>query len=256
MKKILTVVLVCCLGFMLFGCTTTETGSLSFYVNGEDFVRNGFTSKDGYNLTFDSIEINLDNITAYQVESEEDITADGVVDPVEEVALGETVSVDLKEGDEPILVGTVDDVPVGQYNSISWDMINNSDGYTIVIKGEAEKDGTITPFEISLSDEIAFYAGEYVGDERKGFVETDSEGDLEMTFHFDHLFGDGTIDAEDTLNTDAIGFEPFMAYEDGGEIVVTTEDLSAEDSEQVSEILLTLGHVGEGHAYSTEIGQE
>jgi len=57
------------LAITLSGCAGSgATGNLKFYANGEDFVRQGFVSKDGWAITFDHVYINLSDIAAYQTE--------------------------------------------------------------------------------------------------------------------------------------------------------------------------------------------
>ena len=75
--------------------------------------------------------------------------------------------------------------------------------------------------------------------------------DLEMTFHFDHIFGDADTPADDELNVGAPGFEPFAELAEGGKLDVDMaalkEKISAEDFGKLEAMLPTLGHVGEGH---------
>jgi hypothetical protein len=54
-----------------------------------------------------------------------------------------------------------------------------------------------------------------------------------MTFHFDHIFGDAELSANDELNMAAIGFEPFA----NGLQIAGVINMSE----------MHLGHVGEGH---------
>jgi hypothetical protein len=53
---------------VLAGCPGKATGTLEFYANGEDFVRQGFVSKDGWSIQFDHVYITLDGIAAYQTD--------------------------------------------------------------------------------------------------------------------------------------------------------------------------------------------
>ena len=41
-------------------------GKLILHANGEDFVREGFTSKDGWQISFEHVYVNLADVTAYQ----------------------------------------------------------------------------------------------------------------------------------------------------------------------------------------------
>ena len=63
------------------------TGTLQFYANGEDFVRQGFVSKDGWAITFDHVYITLADITAYQSDPPYDPHAGSDVQSKVEVSL-------------------------------------------------------------------------------------------------------------------------------------------------------------------------
>jgi len=159
------------------------------------------------------------------------------------VSLDNVYTVDLAEGDEnapPILVGEVSDAPVGHFNAISWKMVKASSGpaagCSLVMIGAAEKDGHIVDFTISVEDGCVYSCGEYVGDERKGIVVDGGTADLEMTFHFDHIFGDADRPLDDELNLSAVGFEPLANTAEGGKADLDMTELH-------------LGHVGEGHCY-------
>ncbi|MDY6796645.1 MAG: DUF4382 domain-containing protein [Actinomycetota bacterium] len=238
------------------GETTSDTGTLEFTANGEDFAREGFTSKDGWDLSFDHFYITLDDIAAYQTEPPYDTEEGWEIESVEEVGLAGAYTPDLTDPQaDPEIVGEVDGAPAGEYNSISWNVVEaesgEAEGYSIYLAGTAEKDGQTIDFTIKLTNELAYLGGEYVGDERKGILEAGDTAEVEMTFHLDHLFGDAETEADDALNVDALGFDPFVALATDGVVDVDTETLegawSAEDVEKLDEILLGLGHVGEGH---------
>ncbi|GAG13434.1 unnamed protein product [marine sediment metagenome] len=126
-------------------------------------------------------------------------------------------------------------------------------GYSLVIIGTAEKDGRVMDFTINIDEECGYSCGEYVGDERKGIVADGGTADVEMTFHFDHIFGDVEAPMDDHLNVGAIGFDPFADIAEDGELDVDMaglqDKLSAEDYQILVDTLPTLGHVGEGHCY-------
>lgn len=239
-----------------------ETGDLSFTANGEDFVRSGFVSVDGWHITFNHVYVTLSNITAYQTNppydphSEEAITSDVIAD------MFGTYTIDLAEGDEnaePITVGTLSGVSAGHYNALSWNMVpateGPSAGYSIYIDARASKDDTSYDVFLGFEERYTYSAGEYVGECRKGFVTADEPGDLEMTFHFDHIFGDFDKPADSDLNMMAIGFEPFAELMEEGTVNenLTTlfESFSEETSNKLLDVLLTLGHTGEGHCHCT-----
>jgi hypothetical protein len=237
-----------------------ETGTLEIRANGEDFVRQGFTSKDGWQVDFEHLYINFADVTAYQTDPPYDPQAGETFKPIAEVSLDGVKTIDLAEGDEnadPLLVGKVE-APAGRYNALSWQMVAAEDGaaagYPMVMQGTATKGGETVNFAISVNEPLGFSCGDFVGDERKGIVGGDA-GDLEATFHFDHLFGDGDAAPEEEINTGALGFDPLAAIAQNGELTADLEDLEAqlspEDYTKLLEILPSLGHVGEGHCAET-----
>ncbi len=236
----------------------TGTGTLQFRANGEDFVRQGFTAKDGWQITFDHVYVTLNNITAHQAEPPYDALAAGELQAVASVALPGTHTVDLAAGDEaaePIVIGEVS-APAGRYNALSWDMVRASagpaSGAVVLLVGTASKDGTSLPFTIQLDRESSQTCGDFVGDERKGILTANGTADLEATFHFDHLFGDGDAAPDDEINTGALGFEPFARLAQGGS--VTADAAAMQTGFTPDELALLeaihLPHVGEGHCKS------
>jgi hypothetical protein len=241
---------------LLVSCAVQETGSLGFYANGEDFVRQGFVSKDGWSINFDHVFVTLEEISAYQTDPPYDPHDNEAIDAKNTVALDGTYPVDLAEGGmdaDPILVGEVTDAPTGQYNAISWEMVGGDSGYPLVIVGSAEKSGEVIDFVIQVETEYSYTCGEYVGDERKGILQKDGIADLEMTFHFDHIFGDAETPMDDALNLGAPGFDPFAGVAESGKLEIDLaglqNKLSSEDYQMLVDILPTLGHVGEGHCH-------
>ena len=239
--------------------TEKQSGTLQFSANGEDFVRQGFVSKDGWNITFDHVYVTLADVTAYQSDPPYDAEEGGEIQAKTDVSLSETYTVDLAEGGEdvsPILVDKID-APVGQYNAISWNMVKAPEGpakgYSLVIVGKAVKEGRTVNFTIKDEEGYEYAGGEYVGDERKGIVKEDGTADLEMTFHFDHIFGDAETDADDELNVGAPGFDPFAALAEDGtldvDLAALKTKLSPADYQKLEDMIVTLGHVGEGHCH-------
>lgn len=245
--------------------TSGETGTLAIRANGEDFVRQGFTSKDGWQINFDHVYINLDQVTAYQTDPPFDPEADQPIQPnvKTEASLDGVKTIDLAKGDEdaePIVIGEVQ-TPVGRYNALSWQMVKAPDGpaagYPLWIQGTAAKDGQTVNFTLKVDEELGFTCGDFVGDERKGIVQAGQTADLEATFHFDHLFGDADTAADDALNTGALGFEPLAAIAQNGQLdadlATLKAQLSQEDYSKLVEVLPSLGHVGEGHCKETTL---
>ncbi|NOQ22769.1 MAG: DUF4382 domain-containing protein [Candidatus Aegiribacteria sp.] len=236
------------------------TGELGFTANGEDFVRSGFISSDGWHITFRHLYVTITGVTAYQTDppydphSGEEIIGDVLVE------LNGVFTIDLAEGDEnaePILIGILDDVPAGHYNAISWSMIPSTEGpskgYSVYIDAQAEKGNQSYNVRLGVETGYRYSAGEFVGDVRKGFVIPGESGELEMTFHFDHIFGDIEEPAECDLNMMALGFDPFAELMQEGTVeedLTTLEGkISAETYAKLVEVLCTLGHTGEGHCH-------
>jgi len=247
MKKrilVLTITALFITGIMLSGCAGGgEKGTLQLYANGEDFVRQGFVSKDGWSISFDHVYITLADITAYQTDPPYDPHDGGDISGDVTLNIVGAYTIDLAEGGEdapPILVGEVQNASTGQYNAISWDMVKaesgSAAGYSLDMIGTAGKDGQVVDFTINIDAECGYDCGEYVGDARKGMLSDGGTADLEMTFHFDHIFGDAETPLDDELNQGALGFEYFIDYADG-----TTAEIDMGE--------MHLGHVGEGHCH-------
>lgn len=243
--------------------TADEPGELEIQANGEDFVRQGFVSKDGWQIEFDHVYVTLAEVTAYQSDPPFDAEAGGKPDAETTVSIDEPVTVDLAAGGDtadPITVETVE-APAGRYNALSWKMVPASTGpaadQTLWLEGSATKAEETIDFIVKLDPTLQFVCGDFVGDERKGIVDASGEADLEATFHFDHLFGDGEAAADDEINTGALGFDPLAAIAEGNTLEVDQDALQAqlapEDYDTLISILPSLGHVGEGHCDETEL---
>ena len=242
---------------------TDDSGELEIRANGEDFVRQGFVTKDGWQIDFDHVYVTLADVTAYQSEPPFDPEAADQPEATTTVSTDEPITVDLAAGDEaaePILVQTLA-APAGRYNALSWKMTpattGPSEGYPLLIQGQAVKDANTVNFTLKLEPTLGFVCGDFVGDDRKGILTANDTADLEATFHFDHLFGDGEAPADDAINTEALGFDPLAAIAEGDTLNVDSSDLqsqlSSEDYTSLMGILPSLGHVGEGHCQETEL---
>lgn len=256
------------LAAVLIGCSPTASpqrntsdamGTLEIRGNGEDFVRKGFVSKDGWQIAFDHVWVNLADVTAYQSEPAYHPQTNPSLNSKIQVSLAETTTIDLakKDTSETILIGDVSAQP-GHYNALSWRMTQASKGeakgYSILMQGTATKAGKTLPFSIGIDQDLGFICGDFVGDERKGFLAAGAQADLEATFHFDHLFGDGTLTPGDELNRDALGFDPLakLAQQERIEVSLSTlkNQLPPVDYQRLLAILPSLGHVGEGHCHA------
>ncbi len=236
--------------------------TLNLVANGEDFVRQGFVTKDGWTMNFARLDVNLSDVTAYQIEGAFEPTEGDKLDTLEyseKVSLLDTPKVvDLAEGEadaEPVMVTNAEVTP-GFYNAVAWKIDTaGADsplaGKTMVLQGTASKDEQVINFDISLNRPIQYLCGEYVGDERKGIIQAGETGELETTFHFDHIFGDSETSPDDALNVDALGFEPLAKLASGDSLTIDDatldQQLSPEDQEKLTKAVIGLGHVGEGH---------
>ncbi len=236
-----------------------DTGTLVFTANGEDFIREGFVCKDGWELSFDHAYVTLVSISAFQTDPPFDTEVGWEFEALvrARIDLAGIHTVDLAGPDaDPALVGEAASVPAGRYNALYWEMVRApsgpAEGFVLLLIGTAEKDGETISFSLGLDREVAILGGDYVGDERKGILQAGGSADVEMTFHFDHLFGDYGEDPDDDLNLEALGFGPLAVLAVDGELEVSLSDLemmlAADDFELLLAVMTHLAHVGEGHA--------
>ena len=238
-------------------------GTLEIRANGEDFIRQGFLSRDGWKVTFDHAYVTVAAIKAYQTDPPYDATSEKPLTATPQVTLDPPQTVDLAAGDataDPVLVAAVQ-APSGRYNALSWQMPPATTGpaaqSVVLLKGKATKADQAIAFTLNLDRPLEYQCGEFVGDVRKGNLAAQGTAELELTFHFDHLFGDGTLPANDELNQQALGFGPLAAIAQDGKVEANLtqlqQALSSEDFEKFSKILPSLGHVGEGHCRATMV---
>jgi hypothetical protein len=242
--------------------STGGSGTITLVANGEDFVRQGFVTKDGWQVDFDHVYVTLDDVTAYQSEPAFDPDKDQDIQGKDEVTLvSEPTTVDLAEGGadvDPIQV-TEEKASPGMYNALAWQLVTPEAGEVnsaMVLEGTAQKDDRTIDFVLNLDQPLAYQCGEYVGDARKGFLEADMQTELETTFHFDHIFGDAEAPADDAINTGAVGFDPMAELADNGtlnvDLATLEQELSPENYQTLEKAIQGLGHVGEGHCKKTE----
>jgi len=262
MRRIIFTFVLFALSLMVIQAQDAATGSLEFRANGEDFVRQGFVSKDGWTISFDHIYVAVSQIRAHQTNPPYDPFEGELTTSNTMVGLPGQLIIDLAEGDadaDPILVGTVEDAPEGFYNAVAWMITPAEDGdiegSSLVIDGVAEKDGETIEFIMHIDEDYTYTCGAFVGDERKGVLAADGAGEVEMTFHFDHIFGDAESPLDDSLNVTAPGFDMFAELATDGVVDVTLSDLemslSEEDYQMFVDILPSLGHTGEGHCHES-----
>lgn len=227
--------------------------TLTLVANGEDFIRQGFTSKDGWRIDFNHAYVTLDEVIAYQTDPPFNAESDEMINASESIILvDEAITIDLAQGDEnasPIIVAEAI-APTGVYNAISWKLINDAQSNSsIVLDGIAVKDGETINFVLNLPIPLEYQCGEFVGDERKGVLEAGKDAQLETTFHFDHIFGDGEATPEDEINVGAIGFQPLAQLSNNGELNIDLAtmkaQLSPEDYEKLEKSSI-FGSCGRG----------
>ncbi len=247
MKKILIFSKILVLVFLI-SCSGAkkETGNLAFVANGEGFVADGFTDKFGWKISFSKV---LVNITDIKVEAK---------DGSKTVSLPGTHLVDFKSSkDATVKIGSVEKVPATEYRSLTWSVkrldSGEYNGASMVLIGTAEKGDKKIDFVIKFNEEITWNAKEgYSGDKVKGIVKKGETGEVEMTFHWDHVFGDKNAAADTHINKGAVGFKYFEKFAENGKVVVGQDKLSKEtdkdDFKKLIKSLHGLGHSGEGHA--------
>ncbi len=223
----------------------TQTGTLMIYANGENRLREGWTTKDGWQLTVDHAYFTLGRITAYQTNPPFDPSQDEQPVAIASVEFPDAMTVDLV-ADVPPLIGSTA-APVGHFNALAWQTLDP----TLQLVGTARRGNVTLPFDITLNEPLQYLCGDYIGDARKGIVTANETAELEITLHFDHLFGDGAEPASAEMNQTAVGFDPFAALAADNNVTVDQATLknrlSAAEYNRLLAALKSLGHVGEGH---------
>ncbi len=150
-------------------------------------------------------------------------------------------------------VGFLKNIKAGNYKSLNFTLKKATYGpykdYSIIMIGKANKDSISKSFVIKLNEEILFDGKEgYVGETIKGIVNSNDTGSVEMTFHFDHIFGDIEASVTNHINTGSVGFEFFNRFSTDSNLSISQTNLIKEkDYHKLLKGLKTLGHLGEGH---------
>ena len=241
---------------------TNQKGTLTLVGNGEDFIRQGFVSKDGWHLSFEHVYVSIAQATAYSTKSvfkpqkgdqKKDIEYQDKIDFLE---TEQTIDLVAEDNNANSIEISQVQAPVNFYNALAWSlstasMTSPASGNTILLKGVANKDGQAINFKIGLNTPTEYICGEYIGDERLGIVEVSSPGKVEVTLHFDHIFGDFDTPPEDALNQAALGFQPLAELAQKGSLELNDDNmfrqLSSKNHQLLTQAVLGLGHVGEGH---------
>ena len=96
------------------------SGTLEFTANGEDFARSGFTSMDGWAVTFTHVYLCVKNPKAYR-QSTGGTDPGGMVD-LDDTSADDAYVMDLAQGAGATKIGEEAGVPVGHYSRVSWEM--------------------------------------------------------------------------------------------------------------------------------------
>jgi len=268
-------------------------GTLEFAANGEEFIRDGFLSTDDYEISFDHVLVNISSISAEQTSgikpaSEKSVEAptrswesshaghdspggDGGASIV--VPVDGTFLVDLHDPAGPTEVESIKGVVAGNYDAVNFTIspisteesvplapatathVTTYAGYTMVYMGTAVNtvNGNTINFTIKLDEELPYANCGPNG--ARGFVPNGGTGMAEMTYHMDHVFGDGADPASD-VNDIALGFGPLddeFCSSHPCNMNVEQDDLAAglsgEDYLTFIDALRTVGHSGEGHCH-------
>ena len=223
-----------------------ETGTLTIVANGESFAQEGLLSKDQWQLNFDHVFVTLEDVAASETSF---IKTPNQQPPI---LIAEAKTVDLATSDSS--VATLE-VPAKHYRGLQWKLVPSSEGDSkgnaLLLQGQANKADQTIQFSIGFDSDILFACGDYVGETRKGVVSANDTAELEATFHLDHLFGNGDAPAEDSINQKSLGFNAFASLATNGSLDISMDDLKSQlppqEFGQLTQQLIGLGHVGEGH---------
>ncbi len=248
MKKIMSLIILLAVMSFVF-CAKKDkgpTGELVFSANGEEFVAKGFTDKDGWKISFKKVLVNISDVKVKSKDNSKTVSLPG------------EHPVDFKSNASAYLkVGSVKKVKATEYRSLTWSIVaakqGDYKGYSLVLIGTATKDKRSINFEIKLNEELMWNAKEgYSGDKIKGIVKPDKSGEVEMTFHFDHIFGDANSGADTHVNKGAVGFNYFLQFAKNSVLKVDQQTLKEKTKpEDYKKFIISvhgLGHSGEGHA--------
>jgi len=197
-------------------------------------------------IRFDNVFVNISHTTAYDPTTQQTVVLEG------------DYWIDLAIGDEnalPIEFVIKKQVTPANYKCLKFKISRaGKDEYkdfSIVMIGIAQKQDQQINFIIKLDEEMEYYGKEgSVGDEVKGLLLPGQSTSVEMTFHFDHIFGDIEAPPDDHINTGSVGFNYFSRFAQGNNLNVTQQELkNSPEYSTLIKALRTLGHLGEGHCH-------
>jgi hypothetical protein len=237
------------------GLEQTGSGQLEVRANGEDFVRDGFTSKDGWAIAFDHVYVTLADVTALQTDPpfEPDSGSDFKV--LNQVQQEPAQVIDLAVDDGLPLVAQFPETQAGRYNALNISLVpaesGPAPGQSLSLVGQATKADQTVAFTLDWDATYRYRCGDFIGDQRKGILKAGDRAEMEATFHFDHVFGDGESPATDEINLTALGFEPLAALAKDNQVKLDRgqlqAQLSAENFQLLDKAMSGLVHTGEGH---------
>jgi len=245
LKVLLIVLSIAVFAFSCKSKTPVERGNLRFVANGEGFVANGFSDRNGWKIAFTKVIVNLTDITVERRDGKKTVSLPGVF------------ITDLKAGnDATVTVGEVKNVKATEYRRLKWSIkkMNSGEynGFSIVLVGTAEKAGKKINFTIKLDEEITWDAKNgYSGEKVKGIVKKGQTGEVEMTFHWDHVFGDKTQAPTHHVNQGSVGFDYFVKFAKNNTVEITQAELKEKGKDLYKKLINAIhnmGHSGEGHA--------
>ena len=236
-------------------------GILKLTANGEALVQEGLVSRDGWAIAFDHVYLTVEDVIVSQQKGTPSKTTEATTQTVSLVSDPITVDLVTPQEESRLVLVETQTVPVGYYNDLDWSITPTAESGAkqsgLRLIGTATKENQIIAFDLNLTPEHRYTCGAFIGDSRKGFVAENDPGEVEMTIHMDHLFGDGSLPADEAINQDSLGFGPFAAIAQSSTLVMDQDDLqadlSAADYDTLSTALLDMGHVGEGHCTATDL---
>jgi hypothetical protein len=259
------------------GTGPQKTGTVIFTANGEDFVRKGFVSEDGWSIQFEKVFVNVYGPTAYQVvENNQPLISGGlrhgghphedIPEGAAHVSLLGDYFINLKTDQDPLEIGRVDEAPIGNYNRLAFtvrpastnsnNFVAGFEGASLAFIGTASKQGSTIHFDIRFDEQMAY--SNCGPNEDAGVLAENSQAIAEMTFHVDHVFGDegaGPADTQDqeSVNYIAVGFGPFAELASGDTLQITQKELGEKMTGtlylQLIDAVRTMGHSGEAHCH-------
>ena len=233
-------------------------------------------ARDGWEISFDAVYLNVLGPTAYQVVEQTQALSspplrhgghphESIPEGSAHVALTGEYFLSLKQ--HTFEIDRIDDAPIGNYNRLAFnvqkatadsrDVVSDHVGHSIALHGTASKTGEESvDFVIRFDEEMAY--SNCGPNEDAGVLAEGAQAEAQMTFHFDHIFGDfeeGPPDPEDpdTVNHLAIGFSPFADLATDGTLDIDQDALGQQMTGatflQLIDAVRTLGHSGEAHCH-------